>query len=98
MSFSSAKSMVRRHASIANYEVMLLDLAEVPSIDYTTARALEDIIIDTNSANRAIFLIGAGKNVFKTLVNQDVLRHIDSGHIYENRLDALLHARQLLNH
>ena len=76
---------------------MLLDISEVPSVDYTSARALEDIIIDTNTANRAIFLIGAGKNVFNMLVNQGVLEHIDTGHIYEKRLDALLHAKQLLN-
>ena len=97
MSFSSAKAMVRRHASTAGYEIMLLDLAEVPSIDYTTARALEDIIEDTIASNREIFLIGAGKNVCKMLDEQGVLRHFKTGYMYKSRLDALLHARMLLD-
>ena len=40
MSFSSAKAMVRRHAGTAGYEAMLLDLTSVPSLDFTSARAI----------------------------------------------------------
>ena len=97
MSFSSAKSMVRRHAGTVGYSIMLLDLTEVPSIDFTTARALEDIIEDTNAAGRELFLVGACKPVCDRLEQQEVLRHFKSGHMYRERLDALLHARQLLN-
>jgi len=97
MSFSSAKAMVRRHASIAGYQIMLLDLTEVPSIDFTTARALEDIIIDTVEAGRHIFLVGAQPEVCQTLNDQQVLRHIESGNMYQHRLDALHHASNVLS-
>ncbi len=96
MSFSSAKAMVRRHAGTAGYNIMLLDLTEVPSIDFTTSRALEDIIIDTKDAGRHLFLVGARSAVCDMLEKQDVLRHFDTGHMYQSRLDALLHAKQLL--
>jgi len=96
MSFSSAKAMVRRHAGTAGYRVMLLDLTEVPSIDFTTSRALEDIIIDTIAAGRHIFLVGARTTVCDMLKKQDVLRHFDTGHMYQSRLDALLHAKKAL--
>ena len=97
MSFSSAKAMVRRHAGIADYKVMLLDLSDVPTIDFTTSRALEDIAIDTKSAGRTIFLVGACKNVYNMLEQQEVLKHFDSSNLYQVRLDALLHAQRILN-
>jgi SulP family sulfate permease len=96
MSFSSAKAMVRRHAGTAGYEAMLLDLTHVPSIDFTTARAIEDIIVDTKSAGRHIFLVGAQPAVCEMLKKQQVLQHFNTGHMYQSRLDALLHARTIL--
>jgi SulP family sulfate permease len=88
--------MVRRHANIADYEVMLLDLTSVPSIDFTSGRAIEDIIVDTKSAGRDIFLVGACPAVCDVLEKQKVLRHFNTGHMYQSRIDALLHARSVL--
>lgn len=96
MSFSSAKAIVRRHAQIAGYEAMLLDLTHVPCIDFTTARAIEDIIVDTKSAGRHLFLVGAQPAVHEMLDKQQVLQHFDTGHMYQSRLDALHHARTIL--
>jgi len=96
MSFSSAKSIVRRHSMVTDYQSMILDLSDVPSIDFTTSRSLEDIIIDTVSAGRNIFLVGAGKAVCDMLKQQGVLEHIDTSHMYKQRVDALLHASSML--
>jgi SulP family sulfate permease len=96
MSFSSAKAMVRRHASIAGYRIMLLDLTDVPVIDFTTSRAIEDIIEDTRSAGRDIFLVGTQPSVRSILEKHGILRHFNPGHIYQRRIDALLHAGRLL--
>jgi len=97
MSFSSAKTVVRRHASTVGYEIMLLDLTDVTVIDFTTSRALEDILVDTKEAGRRIFLVGARKNVCKMLEKQGVTRHFPAGKMYHKRMDALLHASRLLN-
>ena len=96
MSFSSAKALVRRHAATVDYDIMLLDLSDVPNIDFTTSRALEDIITDTISAGRHIFLVGACENVCTTLEQQGITNHFETGNMYQNRLDALLHAQSLL--
>jgi len=96
MSFSSAKAMVRRHASTAGYSIMLLDLTEVPTLDFTSARAIEDIIVDTNDSGREIFLVGARKAICEMLEKQRVTRHFNTGHMYHRRIDALLHAQRLL--
>ncbi len=97
MSFSSAKAVVRRHASTAGYEIMLLDLSEVSSIDFTTSRALEDILVNTKEAGRKIFLVGARQQVCNMLEKQGVTAHFNSGCLYHKRLDALLHAQKLLD-
>lgn len=96
MSFSSAKAMVRRHASTAGYEIMLLDLTDVPSVDFTTTRALEDIVVDTIEAGRKIFLVGARQQVCDMLKKLGVTAHFNTGKMYSKRMDALLHARNLL--
>jgi SulP family sulfate permease len=96
MSFSSAKAMVRRHAGTAGYEVMLLDLTSVSAIDFTTARAIEDIIVDTKSVGRDIFLVGARPSVCDVLEKQQILKHFNTGHMYQSRLDALYHAKSII--
>ena len=96
MSFSSAKSLVRQHSMAMDYQVMLLDLSDVPSIDFTTSRALEDIIIDTIRDGQHLLLVGACKNVHDMLQCQGVLRHLDISDIYQQRVDALQQAQRLL--
>ena len=97
MSFSSAKSLVRRHSMVTDYQIMILDLSDVPSIDFTTSRALEDIITDTIEGGQHIILVGACSNVYKMLENQDVIHYLDTENIFQHRIDALLHAQKLLN-
>ncbi len=96
ISFSSAKAMVRRHSAVVDYDYMVLDLSEVPSIDFTVALALEDIIRETQSSGRRIFLTGACEPVYKMLQQQKILQSLEEGSIYKNRQDALLKIRELL--
>ncbi len=97
MSFSSAKSLVRNHSMVDNYQVMLLDLSDVPSIDFTTSRALEDIIADTINAGQQMILLGACEEVYRMLEQQGVLNYLAEGNIFDQRIDALQHAQKLLN-
>ncbi|HHH44003.1 MAG TPA: SulP family inorganic anion transporter [Gammaproteobacteria bacterium] len=96
MSFSSAKAMVRRHAAVTDYDIMLLDLTDTQSIDYTSARAMEDIIVDSMHAGRKVFLVGARPDVRLILERQKVTRHLDRDCIFANRLDALREAARHL--
>jgi len=96
MSFSSAKSLVRNHAMVDDYQVMLLDLSDVPNIDFTTTRALEDIISDTVNAGQQMILLGACDEVYQMLQQQGVLEYIEAGNIFSQRIDALQHAQQII--
>ncbi len=57
MIFSVSKAISRQHASIADYDVMILDLSDVPMIDVTVGLALENAIKDANDANCEVFLL-----------------------------------------
>jgi len=96
MSFSSAKGMVRQLAKFDQYDVLVLDVSAVPLIDYTTSRAIEDMICDAKGLGRHVFMVGADKAVIAMLEKQRVLDHITEGHQCTRRIDALKQALQLL--
>jgi len=96
MSFSSAKALIRRHAAIKNYQILILDLTDVSSIDFTTCKALSSIIGETQSANRQIFLSASTQNVHLMLQKQQVLQLIPSEYLFDTRLEALTQANKRL--
>ncbi len=97
MSFSSAKAMVRLHADVNDHDVMLLDLSDTSAIDYTSSRAIDDIIVDSTHAGRSVLLVGAQADVLTMLERQRVIRHFDESCIYKNRIDALRAAMKHLD-
>jgi len=96
MSFSSAKGMARRLASIDEYDVLILDLTDVPVVDFTTCRALEDIIHDAQDVGRYAFLVGARAQVNAMLIKLGILRQLANGHICEQREEAFMKAGGIL--
>lgn len=96
MSFGAAKSMVKRVSSVDNYEALVLDLSDVPLIDFTSSLAIEDIILDAQEAGHHIFISGVRDNVENALDKQGILSLLLEGHQYDNRLDAIKHACELL--
>jgi len=59
MSFSSAKGMARQLSAYSDYDVLILDLTEVPIVDFTTTRAIKDIIDEAEAHGRHAFLVGS---------------------------------------
>jgi len=96
MSFGAAKSMVKRVASVDNYEALVLDLSDVSIIDFTSSIAIEDIILDAQEAGHHIFISGAKDNVRTVLSHQGILDLLLPEHQYGSRLEAIKHASELL--
>ena len=96
MSFTSAKALIRRHCSILEYDIMLLDLTEVPIIDYTFTKALDDIIINTLDTGRKVFLVGASGKVHNMLQQQNVLKHFEENTQFSQRIVALKRANEIM--
>jgi len=96
LSFGAAKGMVRRLASFNEYDILVIDMTHVPMVDFTSSRAIDDMICDTQAGGRQAFLVGLKPGVMKFLDRQNVLEHIDANHICGKRQDALCLAAKLL--
>ena len=97
MSFGAAKGVARRLADFRQYDVLVLDLSDVPQVDFTSARALEDMLVDAQARGREVCMVGLRPQVRSFLSEQRVLSHISPHAIFERRLPALEHAVALIN-
>lgn len=89
MSFGAAKGVARRLASFDQYRALVLDLTHVSQVDFTSARALDDMIHDAQDRGRLAFLVGARPAVKSFLKHQGVIANLAKGHCLKNRLQAL---------
>ncbi len=96
MSFSSAKGMARRLASFDDYDALILDLTGVPVVDFTTSRALEDIIHDAQDTGRQAYIVGPQPKVSAMLTKQGIMQQLAEGHVCELRLEAFEKAAKIL--
>ena len=95
--FGAAKGMMKRLARFDDYDVLVIDMTEVPVIDYTACRALDNIIADTIAQQREVMLVGVRSAVTKVLKKQKVLDRIHSDYIFVKRIGALREALNFVN-
>ena len=69
MSFGSAKGIVRDFSTKGNYDRVILDLSNVPVIDYTTSRAISEICNICIEKSADITIVGANTSVRHFLEN-----------------------------
>ena len=96
MSFGAAKGVARRLASFDQYKALVLDLTRVPQVDFTSARALDDMIHDAQDNGRYAFLVCARPAVRSFLEHQGVIGNLAEGHCVPKRLVALQLAAEKL--
>ena len=99
MSFGSAKNMVRRLETVPGlkgFTSCVLDLSDVPTIDGTSAMAIEDMLRIIRAHKQHLFFVGMQDHVTEVLEGLGVLKLIRPGHRYAERLDALRHAAQAI--
>ena len=96
LSFGAAKGMVHRLAYQGDYRILLLDLSDVPAIDYTVSRAIEDMIIDTIGQGRLVLMALPEGAVARMLARDRVLEALPRDNVHADRAAALRHAGQLL--
>ena len=96
MSFGAAKGMARLLAQFDEYDILILDLTDMPQIDFTASRALYDMVFDAKTMGRQVFLVGGRKSVVEMLTKQGIIDQIPADHRVEKRLVALQAAQRLL--
>jgi SulP family sulfate permease len=89
LSFGAAKGMTRRLASFDRYQILLLDLTNVPTMDFTSSKAIEDIIHDASGTGRLVYLVGLGAQTVQALARVGIPHNISNTYLFQSRRDAL---------
>lgn len=89
MIFSVSKAISRQHSSISDYEVMILDLTDVPMIDVTVGLALENAIKDALDADCQVYLLCPNEQTRHQLEKFHVIDLVADENTYKFRYEAL---------
>ncbi|MEA5537859.1 SulP family inorganic anion transporter [Limnoraphis robusta Tam1] len=89
MIFGVAKAIAREHNAIANYDVLIVDLGEVPVLGVTSSLAIENAIQESLDAGREVLVVGATGKVKRRLEKLGIAGLIPGHHWMGDRLTAL---------
>ncbi|MDX1431351.1 MAG: SulP family inorganic anion transporter [Gammaproteobacteria bacterium] len=89
MSFGAANEMGRRLSAQVSYEVLILDLSDVPFIDSSASLAVEEVIERARGTRHEVLLVGIRPAVERVLGKLGVMKLVDIDMRFSNRLAAL---------
>lgn len=89
MIFGVAKAISREHNAISNYDVLIVDLSQVPLLGVTSSLALENAIQEAVDNNHEVFIVGATGKVRSRLEKLGIAGLIPEYHWMSDRLLAL---------
>lgn len=89
MIFGVAKAISREHGAIANYDVLIVDLTEVPILGVTSSLAIENAIQEAIDESREVIVVGATGKVKRRLEKLGIQGLIPEHHWMDDRLSAL---------
>jgi SulP family sulfate permease len=76
MSFGAAKSISRRLSFVKNYQALVLDLSEVPTIGVTAALAIESMVQDAIKRDRQVWIVVRSGQVKDRLATLELDRFV----------------------
>ncbi|MEK2019226.1 SulP family inorganic anion transporter [Vibrio parahaemolyticus] len=89
MIFSVSKAISRQHTSISDYDVMILDLTDVPMLDVTVGLALENAIKDALDARCEVYLLCPNQRTREQLEKFHIIDLVPDNNMYQFRYEAL---------
>lgn len=89
MIFGVAKAISREHDATGTYDVLVVDLGEVPVLGVTSSLAIENTIQEATENGREVIVVGATGKVKKRLETLGIRELIPNEHWMDDRLQAL---------
>ncbi|AFY47741.1 sulfate permease-like transporter, MFS superfamily [Nostoc sp. PCC 7524] len=96
MIFGVSKAIAREHSAMADSDVLIVDLSDVPMLGVTASLAIENAIKDASEQGRHVLIVGATGKVKRRLENFGVSRFVPSHHMFVDRVEALKQAVALV--
>lgn len=96
MSFGAASELGRKLGGAGAYEVLVLDLTDVPFLDSSAALGVESVIRRAATQHKRVILVGLQGRVARVLKQLGVLRQLGPQGRFRSRLRALQYALALV--
>ncbi|BDI16419.1 sodium-independent anion transporter [Nostoc cf. commune SO-36] len=97
MIFGVSKAIAREHSAMADSDVLIMDLTDVPMLGVTASLAIENAIKDASEQGRHVLIVGATSKVKKRLDKFGISRFVPEHYMFVDRIDALKQAVALVN-
>jgi sulfate permease, SulP family len=97
MIFGVSKAIAREHSAMADSDVLILDLSDVPMLGVTACLAIENAIKDACEQGRQVLIVGASGKVKRRLEKFGIERFVPAHHFLMNRAEALKQSLSLIN-
>ncbi len=89
MSFGAGKAISQRMKIVEKYEVIILDLSDVPRVGVTASLAIENMLKDAVNKGHEAFLVGAKPTVKERLKRLESIQKLPDNHWTDDRIQAL---------
>ncbi|MEL6439554.1 MAG: SulP family inorganic anion transporter [Cyanobacteria bacterium J06621_8] len=89
MIFGVAKAISREHDAMGTYDVLIVDLGEVPILGVTSSLAIENAIQEATEDGREVLVVGATGKVKRRLETLGINKLVPNDHWMDDRLQAL---------
>lgn len=102
LSFSSALSFVavyemeKQLASFCDYDVLIFDLTNVPTIDFTVTKAFDQLIEKTIADGHEVMLVGVRSQLGNILKQHRVMGRVHSDFMFVKLIGALREAQKYI--
>ncbi len=89
MIFGVAKAIAREHGAITGYDVLIVDLTEVPVLGITSALAIENAIEEALDVGHEVIIVGTTGKIRHRLEKLGIKGKIPNDNWMDDRLSAL---------
>lgn len=97
MSFGAAKAISQRLGIVSQYEVLILDLTNVPRLGITASLAIENMVKEAHEKHRTVFIVGATGIVRERLRRLELRTYLPAQTLSMTRYEALQQTLVSLN-
>jgi sulfate permease, SulP family len=97
MIFGVSKAIAREHSAMADSDVLIVDLSDVPMLGVTASLAIENAIKDAFDQGRQVLIVGASGKVKKRLEKLGIMKFVPPHHLFMDRVEALKQAVAIVN-
>jgi len=96
ISFGAANELTRRFSVVSDYEVLIIDLLDVPHVDGSAALALEEVIERAVNEQKHVIIVGMTYPVARLLGRLGALNRVRESELFDTRPEAVRAAAAFL--